>query len=228
MSRTISDQQWAAARAVSEGLSATHERIAGIMGVHTTTVSHRAAEDGWKSIDFRHARLRRMQAQIVELSRRIRAGEELDTVDPTETEEAPGTAELQALAALEPWPDEPPADRIARIGAVLTKHTETILRKLEAGLPLEARQVAALERLVALCERIAAMAREQAEKDRKKDDEEVAQAIRFMQYRTVYLATCEARRIAIDMIGIPREEVDEKVPEPVWRDPNEAKDETAG
>jgi hypothetical protein len=218
MSRTISDQQWAAARAVSEGLSATHERIAGIMGVHTTTVSHRAAEDGWKSIDFRHARLRRMQAQIVELSRRIRAGEELDTVDPTETEEAPGTAELQALAALEPWPDEPPADRIARIGAVLTKHTETILRKLEAGLPLEARQVAALERLVALCERIAAMAREQADKDRKKDDEEVAQAIRFMQYRTVYLARCEARRIAVDIIGLSQEEVDEKVPEPVWRD----------
>lgn len=218
MSRSITDQQWAAARAVSEGLSATHQRIAGIMGVHTTTVSHRAAEDGWQSIDFRHARLRRMQAQIVELSRRIRAGEELDTVDPTETEDAPGAAELQALAALEPWPDEPPAERIARIGAVLTKHTETILRKLEAGLPLEARQVAALERLVALCERIASMAREQADKDRKKDDEEVAQAIRFMQYRIFYLASCEARRVAIDMIGIPREEVDAKVPEPVWRD----------
>ena len=174
MSRSITDQQWAAARAVSEGLSATHERIAGIMGVHTTTLSHPAAEDGWQSIDFRHARLRRLQAEIIEISRRIRAGEALDAADPLEGEAAASAVELEALAALEPWPDEPAADRIGRIGGVLTKHTETIVRRLEAGLPLEARQVAALERLVALCERIAVMAREQADKERRLGDAELA------------------------------------------------------
>ena len=98
--------------------------------------------------------------------------------------------------------------------------------QLEAGLPLEARQVAALERLVALCERIAAMAREQAEKDRKKSDEELAATINAIEHRMAYMARCEARRIAVDVIGLPQEEVDQKVPEPVWRDPNEAVDET--
>ena len=212
MSRTISDQQWAAARAVSEGLSATHERIAGILGVHTTTVSHRVAEDGWRSIDFRHARLRRMQAEIVEMSRRIRAGEALDAADPLEGEAVASAAELEALAALEPWPDEPAADRIGRIGGVLTKYTETIVRKLEAGLPLEARQVAALERLVALCERIAVMAREQADKEQLKSDEELAEIYRRVERRIIQLAGEEAQRLVVEVMGLPRELIEEKAP----------------
>jgi hypothetical protein len=212
MSRSITDQQWAAARAISEGQAATHERLAGIMGVHTTTVSHRAAEDKWASIDFRHARLRRMQAQIVETSRRIRAGEELDRVDPEEVLDGDGLA--PEADELEPWPDESPSERIARIGAVLTRRTEAILRKVEAGQPLEMRQVTALSSLVALSERIAVMAREEVREQEKKSDEELAEIYRQIENRIAELALEEARRLAIDVLGVPREEVDAKLP---WR-----------
>jgi hypothetical protein len=49
----------------------------------------------------------------------------------------------------------------------------------------------------------------------------LAAAIQFTQYRIVFLVRCETRHIAIDTLGIPREEVDAKVPEPVWRDLDE-------
>ena len=70
--------QWAAGRALVEGEPSTHSRVAACMGVHTTTVSHRASEDGWKSLDFRHPRVRAAQAELVELAARARNGEALD------------------------------------------------------------------------------------------------------------------------------------------------------
>ena len=129
-----------------------------------------------------------------------------------EGETVASAGELEALAALERWPDEPAAGRIGRIGGVLTKYTETIVRKLEAGLPLEARQVAALERLVALCERIAVMAREQADKERKKSDEELAEIYRRVERRIIQLAGEEAQRLVVEVMGLPRELMEEKAP----------------
>ena len=95
---------------------------------------------------------------------------------------------------------------------MLTKYTETIVRKLEAGLPLEARQVAALERLVALCERIAVMAREQADKERRQGDAELAEIYRRIDRRIVELARWEALRLLTDLFGISREEIAERAP----------------
>ena len=197
MSRNITDQQWAAARSISEGLAATHARIAGVMGVHQTTVAHRALEDGWVSVDYRFGKVRRAQAWVQELSRRLKAGEEVDV----DEEAAPAVAAAEE-AELEPWPDEPPAARIARIGAVLTRRTEAILRKVEAGQPLDARQITALSSLVALSERIADMARAEMRQQEKQGDEELAEIYRNIEARIAYLALEEARRLAVDVLGI--------------------------
>lgn len=219
MSRNITDQQWASARSISEGLAATHARIAGVMGVHQTTVAHRALEDGWVSVDYRFGKVRRAQAWVQELSRRLKAGEEVDV----DEEAAPAVA-AEEEAELEPWPDEPPAARIARIGAVLTRRTEAILRKVEAGQPLETRQIAALSSLVALSERIADMAREEMRQEQKKGDEELAEIYRNIEERIAYLALEEARRLAVEVLGLSPDEVEEKLP---WRFDEEEEDEDA-
>ena len=219
MSRNITDQQWAAARSISEGLAATHARIAGVMGVHQTTVAHRALEDGWASVDYRFGKVRRAQAWVQELSRRLKAGEEVDV----DEEAAPAVAAAEE-AELEPWPDEPPAARIARIGAVLTRRTEAILRKVEAGQPLDARQITALSSLVALSERIADMARAEMRQQEKQGDEELAEIYRNIEARIAYLALEEARRLAVDVLGMSIEEVDAKLPG--YREEGGAADET--
>lgn len=218
MSRTITDQQWAAGRAMNEGMPATHARIAACLGVHTSTVSHRAAEEGWESLDFRHARLRQMQARIVETSRRIRTGEDLDPVDPALLEEAHDEA---ALEALEPWPDEPASERIARIGTVLNGQMEKILRRVEAGMPPESRQVAALGNLVTLGERIAAMAREEDNSQKHEyTDAEIAEAIALINRRIVELATYNAREMAVRKLGLSPEKAEELLPDPVLQEPD--------
>jgi hypothetical protein len=198
--------------AVSEGLSATHQRIAGIMGVHTTTVSHRAAEDGWQSIDFRHARLRRMQAQIVEMSRRIRAGEELDT-RPTPWR----GRRRERRGSWRRWPRSSPGptsrrrpDRAHRRGADQIYRDDRAQARGRAA--AGGRQVAALERLVALCERIAVMAREQADKARRLGDAELAATCRRVERRIVELACGEALRLLTEVFDILREEIAEKAP----------------
>ncbi|MGY6708701.1 MAG: hypothetical protein ACXIVF_10255 [Rhizobiaceae bacterium] len=214
MSRTISDQQWASARSISEGLAATHGRLAGVLGVHQTTVAHRAQEDGWASVDYRFGKVRRAQAWVQELSRRLKAGEE---VDEEEAAAAPAGPVAPAIAVaeeveLEPWPDEPAAARIARIGALLTRRTEAILRKVEAGQPMDARQISMLSSLVALSERIAEMARVEVRQEQQKSDAELAGIYRNIEARIAELACEEALRLLTGTFGIPREEIAEKAP----------------
>lgn len=211
----ITDQQWAAARAIAEGNPGTHALIAACMGVHATTVSHRSTQDKWETIDYRHGRIRRAMADVAELSRRVRAGEELEAVGEGVEDAGGGAGAVEPVEEPEPWPDEPPAARMARIGAVLTRHTETILRRMEAGRPLDSRQVASLSGLVALCDRIAAMAREEATRQEAQSDDDLAETMRTIDMRIIYLARGEARRLAAEVFGIPQEEVDAKLPEPV-------------
>lgn len=233
MREQLTDAQWAAARALSEGEPQTHARIGACMDVHATTVSHKAAEQGWKSLDYRHQRLRLAQRGVVALAAALRAGEEFDPasadIDGLDEEtrdaiaaagglleagrriEAPGAEGEAELAALS---DLPTGERMERIAAILTRRTEEILMRAEAGRPLESRQIAALSALVQLSERIAALEREAAAKERARSDAEIGEALRIIDDRIVYLARCETRWQLVNKFGIPQEEVDEKLPEP--------------
>jgi hypothetical protein len=209
--------RWAAIRELREGALPTDERVARAAGIGAKTVARRAGAEKWRTLDFRFKRVAAAHRAMIELAARAAMGEELDPVDEEAERQALSFGAVVPATLPEPWPDEPPAARMARIGAVLTGHTETILRRVEAGQPLESRQIAALSSLVALSERIAAMTRERALEEDQARDEKVADAIHRINRRIVYLAQCEARRLVVELFGIPQSEVDAKLPAPVDR-----------
>lgn len=207
MREAITDAQWAAGRALAEGEPQTHARIAANMGVHTTTVSHRASEECWKSLDFRHERIRVAQRGVQALAAAIRAGQELDPAEGEldgATRDALAQAGLLAPAAaaemdeVEPLSDLSPGERIARIGAILNRRTEAILQRVEAGQPVESRQVAALSSLVQLSERIAVMAQQEVAEEARKSDDELAAILQKVNDRIIYLAVNLAKRILLE------------------------------
>lgn len=194
----VTEEQWAGARALGEGATPTHVRIAACLGVHVTTVSHRASEEEWKGLDFRHMRVRAAHRDMVELARRAAAGEPLDPVAHARGEDAFGEGAVEEPEVLEPLDDVDPRKRLARIGDMLTRRTEAILRRAEAGKPLEARQVAALSSLVQLAERITTLTAEQQVEAAKKSDEELAVVLDKINNRIIYLAAHFARKILVD------------------------------
>ena len=68
--------------------------------------------------------------------------------------------------------------------------------------------------MVQLSDRLAAIAREHAQKRQVRGDEELAEAFRLIDERILYMARYEARRLLTDVFGIAQEEVDAKVPDP--------------
>jgi hypothetical protein len=222
MREAITDTQWAAARAIIEGAPTTHARVAACMGVHTTTVSHRVSEYGWKSLDFRHPRVRAAHSAMVALAAAARAGEELDPADALDEagedavraasggpEDLAGAA---AATALEPLAELPPEERIVRIGAMLTRRTEAILVRIEAGQPVESRQVASLASLVQLSERIAVLARQEMVKQAYPSDKQVGDVLERLNKRIVYLAISYAREILFNRGGMSQAEIDAAIP----------------
>jgi hypothetical protein len=188
MPEALSDARWAAIRTLAEGALPTHERLAAATGVYVKTISRRAGQEKWRTLDFRRKRVGAAHRVMIDLAARAAAGEELDPVDQETDLAEGGFGAAEPGEAMEPWPDLPPAERAARIGAALTRHTETMLRRVEAGQPLESRQVAALSSLVQLSERIALLAREEAREQQAKSDEERAELLQRINDRIVALA----------------------------------------
>ena len=105
---------------------------------------------------------------------------------------------------LEPLPELPPAERAARLKAMLTDRMEAMLRRAEAGQPIEGRQVTALASLAQLAERIAptpdggsADAFAASVEARTRSDEELADALQSIDDRIVYLASQYAMEILV-------------------------------
>jgi uncharacterized membrane protein YccC len=140
---------------------------------------------------------------MIELAAQAAAGELPDEEMPEEAEDGgfePGAAEEGAprgLAALEPLPNEGAQERLARIGDMLTRQADMVLRRAEAGRPLDRRQVAALSAMVQLAERISVLAREQVVKEQAESDEDLAETLKKIDDRIVYLAREHARWILI-------------------------------
>jgi len=186
----------------------THGRVAKACGVYVKTISARAGEDKWKTLDFRFKRVIAAHRALIRVADEARAGEELDPVeDEPEMLPAVEAVEVEALG------DLPPGERIARMGAILARRTEAILMKVEAGHPIEGRQVAALSNLVQLAERIAVLARAEAGKQQKESDEDLSECMRWINERIIELAVGEIRRLAHCRWGLPQDEIDRMVPE---------------
>ncbi len=211
MPDALPDERWEGIRALCEGQPPTHERVAMACGVGPKSISRRAGQEGWKTLDFRFKRVRGAWNQAMELAARAGAGEELDR----EMEPIPDEPfEMAPAEVFDPDEEDDPEGRIERIGAMLSFRAEAMLKSAVAGRPLEARQVAALSAMVQLSDRLAAIAREHAQKRQVRSDEELAEAFRLIDERILYMARCEARRLLTDVFGIAQEEVDAKVPDP--------------
>lgn len=217
----ITDAQRAAARALVEGEAPTHARIAACMGVNVTTVSHWASEGGWAGLDFRHPRVRRAQRGMVALARAARAGEDApDAADDGDeagrdavvaaglaaSPDAEGEAALARLAEL------PMPERTARIGKILTRRVESVLEGIEAGRPVETRQVVALNALVQLAEKITAMTEEDRRKAAIRTDEEVGELFERVKRKILVQALHFCRQVFEWRFGLTREQIDELIP----------------
>ncbi|MCO5160011.1 MAG: hypothetical protein M9939_02660 [Mesorhizobium sp.] len=206
MPEALSDDRWLAIRELCEGEAPTHVRVARACGVYVKTISARAGEDGWKTLDFRYKRVGAAHRAMITLAAELREGHEADPV-----EEEP--AFVAGAPAAEPLSGLPPAERIARMGAILARRTEAMLMKVEAGQPLEGRQVAALSGLVQLAERIAVLAREEAGEKQRKSDEKLADVLRRIDRRIVELAYVGARFVLVHQCGVDPAWVDRHFPE---------------
>lgn len=218
MPEALSDEQWTAMRELVEGEPSTHARVAAAGGVYQTSVSRRAASEGWRALDFRRPRVRAAQRAMVELAARAAAGD-LPEGEADEADEAPGAdiGAEPAVTAQDGRPreafvpetsEESVRERLARIGGILIRQADLALSRADAGRPLDRRQVAALSAMVQLAERIAVLAREHVAKEKVASDEELADKLRLLDDRIIYLSREGARCILVAH-GMSEEEAGE-------------------
>ena len=106
----------------------------------------------------------------------------------------------------------PPGQRAARVGAVLAGRLERLLTEVEAGQPVDPKEVATLSSLVQLSDRIAALAEAQADVEARQRDDDLRNMLRRIDDRIIYLATAHARALLVEEFGIAQAEVDTKLP----------------
>jgi hypothetical protein len=213
MPEALSDAQWAGIRELLEGEPPTHERVARAANVYVKSISLRAGKDGWRTLDFRFGRVRTAHRAMIQLAAMARAGEELDPVEEPEIwggAALPAPAESGREGEGERENDETPQERLARIGEMLTRQTEELLRRADSGRPIEARQVQALAGLVKISEHIAVLAETDAVERQQRSDEELAGMLEKIDDRIIYLACTHAQRI-LAQHGIVDEEVERQL-----------------
>lgn len=192
--RVISAAQWIAAREMAEGAAQTYARIATLLGCDVSAVYARASAEGWKRLDFRRADVRETQRHLIALAESHRGEEGFE-----EEEQVPEAEE--AIADPETAPEEDPLDMVARGTSVLAKRLGTLISRADKGGRLNKAEFDGLAAMARMIERWETLAQERARKDEKKSDEELAEAIRFIQRRTVELAREEAERLVAAGFG---------------------------
>lgn len=188
--RAISAAQWIAAREMAEGAAQTHARIATLLGCDVSAVYARASAEGWKRLDFRRVDVREAQRHLIALAESHRGEEGFE-----EEEQAEEPRGEEAIADPETAPEEDPLEMVARGTSVLAKRLGTLISRADKGGRLNKAEFDGLAAMARMIERWETLAQERARKDEKKSDEELAEAIRFIQRRTVELAREEAERL---------------------------------
>ncbi len=197
MPEALSEAQWSGIRELLEGEPPTHERVARAARVGVKTISGRAGRDGWRTLNFCFGRVRSAHRDMIELARMARDGEELDPVDRPVEEPEMWTQEDRGKLP-EPADGLSPQERLARTNGMLARRMEALLVRAEDGRPIETRQVAALNGMVQLSERIAALSETGVAQAQIHSDEELAGVLETVNNRIIHLARCFAGQILIE------------------------------
>lgn len=207
--RPITSAQWVAARAVSEGAPATRTRVADLLGCDTTAVYARATAEGWKRLDFRtkiaieahRDFIDRVAGQGItgltgpdEDAPSAIVENDLDSVPQDEpagcvrTETGPSVGELLEET-------ETPFALLARAAKLLAHRLADLVARGEAGGRLNKAEIDGLLALARMTERWETLAKERANEEEAKSDEDIAETLRVIDRRIVELAHAEAARL---------------------------------
>lgn len=207
MREAASDEPWASGRALCEGATPTHALIGACMGVDVAIVSRRATQEGWNGLDVHRPRVAAAHRRLVEF---VQPATAVGRLNPLVGGRLSGEGAVEGAETSQPLDDVDPRQRLARIGEMLTRRTEALLRDAEAGHTLDTKQVSALGAMVQLAERIEVLARENAARVQIKRNEQLAEVLDKIHKRICYLACQMSRRILTD-VGVSGEVIEAAV-----------------
>ena len=198
MPDVVTDEQWAAARALAEGQPPTHTRIASAMGIHFSNLCHRATQDSRKKLDFRLGPVKKAHKALIEMAARAAAGlpaeegpkpRDEDIVDIPVFDHLPDAVSPEVQAVIATRAGETPQERLARIGEMILSQTDKLLTRAElSGRTPDRHHVAALMAMTQLAERLADRMDRMPRDKGDIDDAELAKILQRIDDRIHYLA----------------------------------------
>lgn len=205
MTARVSEERWDAALGLMLGRPATPKLVAKAMGIDESTVTRKAAREGWALPDFRRKaardRNKRPQDLSIEptLSGPAIASGRLPLAGPLSMGEPPGgltAAEPDAGPDANDMPELSLDEQVARLGRVLSRQIDRLLTAADAGGGLLTKaQTDMLSVIMRLAEKFGALASESAAEKQTRSDDELADILRRVDARIVELARGLADRM---------------------------------
>ena len=217
-----SEEQWRAARLAADGAPMTRARIAGMLGVDVGAVYLRAAQEGWRTMDFRRPDVREAYQQAVEIAAALGASDAQQEDDwlprwPGDTRQADkgsGEAENAAAGGAEggtgaagPASNKDkeaadPLEMLARASNFVARQLDRIIAAADRrGGRLDKGQIDGLAALARVAERWEAVAAEQARERQRADDDERAGTLREVVDCLVRHSEAEAKRLVEEFLA---------------------------
>ena len=185
-----SEEQWRAARLAADGAPMTRARIAGMLGVDVGAVYLRAAQEGWRTMDFRRPDVREAYQHAVEIAAAL------------------GASDVQQEDDWLPrWPGDTrqaadPLEMLARASSFVARQLDRIIAAADRrGGRLDKGQIDGLAALARVAERWEAVAAEQARERQRADDDERAGTLREVVDCLVRHAEAEAKRLVEEFLA---------------------------
>lgn len=212
--RWITQAQWIAARAVSEGAHPTRKRVAAVLGCDDSAVYARAALEEWKRLDFRSMAVRDLHEEMMAAAghggragARAAGGGEEDAAD--DAEEAGG--ERTGIAdggwrdgdggdggggGFASDPDGDPASMPASASGFLSRQLARLMARADRrGGRLDKRDIDGLAALARMMERWETLATERTRQEETESDDQIAELLEKINDRIAVLARTEAARL---------------------------------
>lgn len=215
-----SEEQWRAAKLAADGAPMTRARIAGMLGVDVSAVYLRAAQEGWRTMDFRRPDVREAYQQAVEIAAALGASDahqEDDWLPKWPGESRPGGAGQGAARTGDPCADgaagegaaggndkeaADPLEMLARASNFVARQLDRIIAAADRrGGRLDKGQIDGLAALARVAERWEAVAAEQARERQRADDDERAGTLREVVDCLVRHSEAEAKRLVEEFLA---------------------------